>query len=528
MGSQHKIPSNLVLVSWICAILLVSYATTFTPTFGVLDDFSALLGGYQQKTSNVPTGLMAMNIIGLAKLALAQGRIFNSLFIHYEFTFFNSVEQMKFIRFIGVAGTACYASLVMVLLLRWGFDRLYAFAVACLVGLLPPFVEVALFAGMSSYSWSCAATMAVMIYMDLVISEQPSLSWRPTLPSFRNSLLIVLGVAVALFAYPPAAQLFFCLPLRYIFSDDERSFTKGVRCAFTVTIAFIAGGLVFVVIWKTYAALFFSYVDLGQRSFLSSPWQILPKARWFLDEVLINATNLYKFKPSRLVETAVLLTCAVGIILSGTIRSSYKKIIVWLVLIPCTYAANLLVSEDWASYRTQFAIQTFFLLSLMYSVWIVVKRLGGVLGTQNSARLTLSGAALLAVFLLGTRQFVEVGPAITLPHAEEWQILRNVAGRILSNPESKNVIVVRPHWSANAPVLFRYDTIGTPSSFAPFATESMLRVAVWDVGRTSLNLPVTFVTPEERAALKPGPDDVVIDLDSLIRHRAAMRARPLP
>jgi hypothetical protein len=527
MNTYH-IRSNLVLTSWIFAILIVSYSTTFIPTFGVLDDYVALLETYQGLPYTKVSGLTAMNTIGVANFALAQGRILNSIFIHYQYGLLNSVEQEKFMRFIGVVGTACYVSLVMKLLLRWQFDRVYAFAAACLVGLLPPFVEVALFAGMSSYSWSCAIAMALMIYMDRVITDQPCLSWRSINPQSWDLWFVAFGITVSLFSYPPAAQLFFCLPLRYVFSDDQQSFTKGVRCVLTIMVAFIAGGFLFVVIWKTYAALFFSGVDLGPRSFLSSPWQVLPKARWFLGEVLLNATNLFKFVPSRLIEAIVFLTCLAGILTSAPFAIGYKKITLWLVLIPCTYAANLLVYEDWASYRTQFSIQTFFLISLTCSVLGIKKKIGSMLHIKCGANLAFNGLSLLTLFLLATRQFVEVGPAVTLPHVEEWQIVRTAAGRISSNPELKNVIVVRPHWSANGSALLRYDTIGTPSSFAPWITEAMLRVAVWDIDRTSLRLPVEIVTPEQAATLKPDPGNIVIDLDSLIRHRAAMRARPLP
>jgi hypothetical protein len=88
---QQKTTHRLALIFG-ALLLLLTYATTYVPTYLVVDDFQSLSDVYSSTNS-------------VADFAFAQGRILNGIFIYGLFDLFNSVEQGKYIRLVGVMGT---------------------------------------------------------------------------------------------------------------------------------------------------------------------------------------------------------------------------------------------------------------------------------------------------------------------------------------------------------------------------------------------------------------------------------------
>ena len=491
-------------------IILLAYSSAFLPSYMVSDDWASLNDVY-------------INSYSVAQYALIQGRILNAAFVAGFFELFNSVEHAKYIRLIGILGTCLFVSLLCILLCRRGIPAKLAFPIAIGAAFLPPFVVVSIWAQAASMSWACVLAIVAALSLDKWLAAKAGRT--------RWIVLATAATFLALFSYPPAAQLIFILPALYVLPISSASQRSRIMASFWGSIlVFLVAGILFVVVWKSYQTAYFPGVDLGNRVLINSPADIIHKTIWFLTQVLPMAGSLFRLSPIDFLWVGVISVClAQFAVAKCSYRERLFKAFSWTALLFASYAANLLVEENYPAYRTQFALQTLLWISLA-SACVVFARVIIERFKWSANRFEPAGSAIGVglIFLLSIRQLFFIGPIVVAPHVSEWEI---VGRAIFSIPDdAKRVVVVRPEWGANRSrnTIHRYDTIGRPSSFAPWVPPPMLNVAYWTLLKRPFPFPVEHFTVSEYENRDVLPGDFTIDMNAALRENARRRDLPLP
>jgi hypothetical protein len=449
-------------------VLLLAYASTVTPTFVMMDDWVAL-----DETSAGRSGSAAW--------ALALGRPLNALFIHGGFRIFDSIDAAKFIRMVGLVGTVfCYALLTLWLKVI-GFRRNYALLTAFGTCLLPPFCVVAMFASIASYTWSVAlGLVAVHVLQRALCAISSGWQRQPDLARLGASFGLILAT---LLSYPPAALVVLLVPLPSLVMFNTNHRIDGtLRILVATGIVFAAAAVSYLLLWTLYRSWLFPEVDLGNRTLVTSFTQLFGNLSWFWHQVLFEASTLFVYSPKHWLAGCVLAMCLGQFVLLPACWSERcLRALLWLLLLPAVYSINLVVHEQWASYRSLCALQMFIWLSLVFAIWRIFTTCKPRLPAWPSTALSAQAVAVALCAGLALRQAFLIGPELTQPNVRELGVARAAIAAL--DPSVGHLTVVQAHWSDNAPAFVRYDEIGAPSSSSAFAVAPMVRAVYFDVNR---------------------------------------------
>ncbi len=201
----------------------------------------------------------------------------------------------------------------------------------------------------------------------------------------------------------------------------------------------------------------------GRSHLMTDP---LAKLSWFINGPLVDAFNFFRLVPSRSLAWKSALLIAFGVILgcSGSWRQRIGLFACVSALVPLTYLPNLLVAENFTSYRSEIA-----LLALTTLLLLVAVR-NGVQKLHCRDRVFTCAAFGLAIVLSLTAYFNLLN-FFAVPQTLELTLLREqVQGKFGIN-QSRHPLLFKREDSL-APFV-RYDEFGMPSSAQTFARTPM-------------------------------------------------------
>ena len=389
-------------------ILITTYSSLYLPLHALMDDYAAL--------SDVYT-----NSFEVKNLAIAQGRVFSGLFITFWFHLFHSVDSLWCIRLIGIFGMGVIFILMMRLLVTHKFQHLEAFVISLGTCLLPPFIEMANWAVTVTHSWSGVIAMLGVIKLDNIIdkSKNDTLTFQKLYLIIRSRyfLMTIIYLVLAMFTYTPTAQLIFLVPLLWLLGDDDKVVLNNkLYYAFLTFICFFIASLLFLVIYKSYFNIFFSGINLGNRSLITSPYTFIFKIKWFFFDVIPVVSNLFFLAPKVFLSEIVIVIC-VGqfFIVPESWQRRCIMVLTWIILIMASYSLSLVTQENFPSYRTQFALAIMFWISC----WFGLRRFGQLflsrIGIKISSKYFQPILFSSIVLVLCLRQFFFLGRKFLLP-----------------------------------------------------------------------------------------------------------------
>ena len=101
------------------------------------------------------------------------------------------------------------------------------------------------------------------------------------------------------------------------------------------------------------------------------------KARWFWNEPIVNSLGMFNLIPTASVALAIAVVAAIGILLlhseSGPRALGFLGLAV--AFVPLSYTPNLVISENFASYRSTAALATLVTLYLWFGLWGIARAL---------------------------------------------------------------------------------------------------------------------------------------------------------
>jgi hypothetical protein len=449
-------------------------------------------------------------------LNAVEGHPLSGLLVTAFFKAAGTIENLRFVRLFAVISIAALAVLLHWALVRSKVKPIVAGLIAVFVFSLPTYQVYASWAVTSSYPLGALLAGGASLVAVATVDGPRNL--------MRYRLLGATGLLVAaLLIYQPSAMLFwvfFAVALVGAAQDSRRS-VRLTQAHFGVGIAALA---------LSYLELKISVLMIGEaapgatRSNLTH--DVVGKARWFFHEPLYQSLNLFDLTPTWWFAALVAIVAAVGIVL-WLIRQGARPwlyIGIGIALIPLTYLPNLVVAENWASFRTRPGIEA--LLALYFCL--------GVLGIWLAFRDWLEprvshGVVLASERLAFTAAFLFVATSVVagannvislfvLPHITEQRMLRS---QVAALPEgTRRIGFVQSNWHLLTN-LELYDEFGLPSSNAQWTLEPSVNLILREEGRlgagTSGVYPTVDILPSYTTTLPK--NEPVIDLRGLARLR---------
>ena len=520
-GTGRPAKCEWLLITIGVLLIAFAYASLIYPKFAVLDDVLNVYEASTQRHCN------------MCSHALAEGRVLPALGTFLTFSAFPSLDGLHNIRLVSLFFICCTFSAWYVLL-RCFFVVPAAFLIGVATMLLPPFVVAVLWASAATYPLIYLLAVLAMLALDNTLRRvgelDAPLGTATAIIQTPTLILAFVLVLLSFFGYPPAAQVFLCLPMLYVCRfRAQDNLRRTVVCYLTAGVIFIVTATIFYLVWQIYKHYFYFNVDPGQRTIITSLAQLEGKLDWFFHEVALNAGNLFKLQPSKWVMAAVYGVIALYFaVLPVSLKERAIRACLWLSLYPATHLANLLAQESWANYRTQSAIQTYVFVSFAGALWHFSERVlaSGQQLAKYAFRRNL--ASVIVVLALVFHQAFIVGPSLTQPHVEELLVLRDAVRDFeQARKPGTRLVIVRPHWDAQKPALIRYDLIGVPASQAPWGAIPFVKDLYLDLYRRALPVPVIDMPVEELANFRPNTADYIMNLDALLRAQAKVRNMPI-
>ncbi len=531
------------LAGWAAlGLFLAVFLTVYTPVlhtdYAFSDDYPDLAAG--------PQG-------GSIPKKIREGRPLYALATWLFLQSATTIEELRYARFGGVVGIGLMAWLVFLILVRAGWSRFQSFCVGVMIGTSLPFQVYAAWATAATFPFASTVSGLAFLLAEWALATSRRL--RQGLLAAGSSLVLLAALTI----YQPAAMFFWVCVAIVVLKPDTPPGAMIRRLRFYGLIGMAGLPLAFGV-YELGAVV---YPDHPARTGLVQ--DIPAKVVWFLGEVLPNALNFVLLSPGYLllsgqgsvplhqsvdvsiaqavagliyyyssfilirsvdvgIAWAVAGLTAGGLLLyfQGTWRERLWKLGLAGMLLPLSYAPNLVAAESWASYRSLSS------LSSLVVVYTFLAWRGYASRCRQARRLTFSpvwanaaaGGLASACALLATWH---VQTSFVVPQVRELEFMRSqlTQGNLA---EARSIYVIRARWQDTLAPPVRYDEFGLPSSFPDWGALGMVSLLLRELAPDSAHLPVISVAADGR--ITPPPDSLVVDMRRMTMRRELSRLSP--
>lgn len=473
-----------LLLPAILLFYLLVYSAAFTTHYAVTDDYVFLEAvRLHDRAAIVPLlleggrPLLAVIALGLARLV--QG-----------------IGDLAWVRALGVLGIGTFAAMVFYAFRRERQPLWLALIAALTVGLLPAFQVFAAWAVCAPYPY--AAVLGGAAFLILSGADGRGMIVARTLGA-----VALLFAALAI--YQPSAMAFWCFAA--IWSLSRNQFWNG-RIVVAAVVVFCCAMLLDFAASKLLPAALGLTTGLSRTALTHSPWH---KLVWFVREPLVDSASLFRITPSVALSAGVGAVVVLGALVKYRIRAPARLLV--LALLPvAAYVPNLVVAEDWGSYRTTPALAGVILLALLI---LVVGPLGGLLRRRAAALALLP----LLIGPLALSAAANVTQTYAAPSSAEYLLLREALIRALDRipvgSGAATVCIVPARWQSTLSPISRYDEFGVVSSSVPDALQAIVGGIAASVPRVRQRPAVGFRVVNAGAPL--AGCDARVDVDRLLR-----------
>jgi len=469
-------------------VFLLCYTPVLITSYGFSDDYAFLT---QRDRGEA----------GLDTSVIAKGRPTYAVLIYVAFSYLHTVSDLRYLRLFGICLMTLLAWSLHQILVRQGWNRYQALFLSIIVCTLPPFQVYAAFAMVAFYPLAALLSGGAFYLADHAFEESRVL--------YKLGLAVgaVLLMGVGLTIHQSAGMFFWVFAAVSLFKPEARLSDVLPRFLWYGIIVF--AGLCFgFTAYKLGMAVYGTESVGPLRSTLTT--DIAGKVLWFLRWPLIDALNIHNLFPERWFTVMVGIFVITGLLWHFRGRFTERLVVSLgaLLLLPLSYLPNLVVAENWSSYRTQSTLTSLIVVYVFFAAWGYRRFLPSSFSGQE---LTLElGIAALISSILAT---YNVTTYFTVPQARELAWIRTqLAQADLTRVHSIYIIGVKSG-DTLAPAL-RYDEFGLPSSAQPWCPWSMVHLSLQDMEGEQANKPIE-TTPAD-GPIKPPPDALVIDMRRLL------------
>ena len=252
----------------------------------------------------------------------------------------------------------------------------------------------------------------------------------------------------------------------------------------------------------------YGHPGIFQRAKLT--FDVVAKLKWFIREPLLNALNFSNINPSIWLAVVAGIVIAIGLwfylICFG--KTKFIWFLIVFLLIPLTYLLNLVITENWASYRTQVALTSLLTLYMFFAIrglWQVL-HLPKWVEIKNILMICIP-------IITGLWATYNVTAGFTIPQYTELTMIQS---QISQNPlaDTKIIYLIPAHWQDSIAPVMRYDEFGRPSTSAWWARETTIYILLNENDPSYRNIPVKIInSPDEVKSRSNGV--TIVDLRTL-------------
>jgi hypothetical protein len=489
------------------AIVLV-FLPVLTVPYGLTDDYRFLALSENLGLSVPP------HAKGAVHATAAEGRPVHGLLVKAAFSAAETIDNLRFVRIITVAGIAVLALLLNWALVRSGVGRVPAALIALLVCTLPSFQVFAAWTVSLPMPWTALLGGCASLLTAAAVDAPRHLK----LDRFVGATALLV---VALMTYQPTA-MFFWVFLAVVLVGTVADSDRGWRLARAHFAVAAAAAAIAYLGYKVCVWLVGPDAPGVQRGGFTH--DAAGKAEWFWHWALYGSLNLFDLTWSAWLAAFVATVAAGGIVL-WLLRNASRPLLyiaLGVVLLPLTVLPNLVVEEtyEFEVYRTLVALSA--LIALYFglgalALWLTFREwLEGRVGR----RIVLTGervATAVAVVFVATcavQASRNVDALIADPQLRELQLLR---GQVASFPDPlQNVNFVLSGFAERVPGTPISDEFGYPSTSPWYAAEPLVLLLLREQGRLASPPPGVSVLT---ASTTPTPGTGVIDLNGRLGTR---------
>jgi hypothetical protein len=414
-------------------------------TYGCADDFCWVAGALKHD-------LQQMQL-----LQFVQGRPAMAFLFTAGFSPMTGVSDLRFLRLFSILTMAGLAFTIYRTMTAAKYSRAAAFCVALVMCTMPPFQVYASWASTAFY-----ATGALVAGLALHVAERAYLKTDLLSKSRLGAASIVLLLS-AILIFQPSAMYYWVFAAIILFKPDMTLSDLSKRFVWYGGLCVVALGFGYIIC--TYGRNYFADVCPlpHRRTHLTT--DLTEKLFWFFSQPFNACLNFGSLFPNFKVAIATEITtlCGMALYLRGKVSERMLKLGVALSLIPLSYLPNLVIEENWASFRTECALSSIIVLYAFFAL------LGFRQTILRSIREPYFNALLasLAVASMAVA-FNNVFVYFVVPNSLEFSVLKAQMNNASRNSLTFKQIALKEPLSPRVSQEF-----GCPSSPIQFAQESM-------------------------------------------------------
>lgn len=437
---------------------------------------------------------------------VAFGRPLYALLMNVTMPHVATIEDLRWLRFVGLVGLAALALMLYLMLRRVGVGEIPALLIPLVLCSLPPYEVWISWAICAFFPWAAALSGAAFLVAEEALRRRTT--WHGRMLAPVAFLLLLLSALI----YQPALLVFLVFVAISLLCHKDSLLTTSVHLGISVAMLLLVIGLDALAA-KLLPRLLYGQAFGGARTELTGT--PLDKIIWFIHEPLLDSFNLWNLLPSPALAGLIALGAGVGLwlFIGGTWRLRTFKMVAAALLLPLSYVPNLVVAESWASYRTQAALMSLVALFLCLAVIGYGHHFQHVLARRAPStgalpKIALTAALLTLVLVVGeTAAAVNVDRDFVTPQAQELAFLTNQLNQP-SLATAQSIYVIPCTWSDTISPVARYDEFGLPSCSQSWVPRPMVWLVLRERHPAQAHLPIIVADP---AAIEPPPGSLVID-----------------
>lgn len=487
---------------------MACYSSVWLTAYGFLDDYAILAESLQGEAD-------------IRQLVVAAGRPTYALLLALTFPLLHSVADLRYIRLLGVLGLALLSWRVYRTLVRAGWGEVRAFLLALVVVMMPAFQVYAAWATTAFHAYAALLAGGAWAVAERALTAQ---RLAPAWSLAGGASLLLLALTI----HQSAALFFWVFAAVMLCKPDITLAEMKQRFLWYNTVVFIGLTLGFG-LHKLGTTLYPVALEPARTRLTHDVWG---KVLWFVDHPLKDALNISRLSSDWWLALPVAAFMVGGLVcfFRGDIKARLWQLLIALAVLPLAYLPNLVVTENWSSYRTQAALTSLVVLYIFVACWGYRRCFPQ--GVPVTILTTILGLAALASGLAASSN---VTAYFVAPQWQEWHFLRAQLARA-DLSQAHHLYLIASTWQRTLAPGVRYDEFGFPSSAAPWTLKPMVYLFLrerypehrysatnltsaetsWVVGKTSpgqAKIAIDLAPPT--GDIHPSPDALVLDMRQL-------------
>ncbi len=437
--------SSAIVVALFAIVFVACYLPVLTSTFAVADDYLWIYGALQH------------NMMSPEILLVKQGRPLMALVCGGGFSGATSVAALNVLRLGSIAILTGMAFCFYRTVVAAGHHKVAAFFVSIVACTMLAFQVYISWATTGSYALAPLVAGIAFYLADIAFAEA-RLSRKFTLAGAA-----VLCLLAAQLLFQTSAMFYWVFAAVILFRPGATWTDTRNRFLWYAGIGFFALALAY---WVAVSGRSVKAVDFDlppQRSHLVRNY--MGKAAWFLTDPVRSSLNFDRLIPRAniAIGTAAVIFAGLILYLKDSFKVTSLRFALALLLVPLCYLPNLVIAEDYATYRTQSALEGIFVLYGFFALLGVRQVI--LRQVREPFFIALLGSLAATAMCCA---FYNVTVYFTVPNALEYQVLKSFVNQQSPNKLTVRQIAFTPRCILAPHMDYEF---GLPTSSLPFAVK---------------------------------------------------------